>query len=1009
MNKLFFRTYRTPLIFVMLILLVGGVYAFLQIHVSLFPPATFPKVKIIAENNEQPVDKMMITVTRPLEEAIKKIPALSGINSITSRGSCEISAFLDWNTDIYTSQQLIESRIAAIKNDLPADTRITVERMDPSILSVMGFSLESKDKNLMELKLLADYTIKPYLSQVQGVSDVQVQGGKVKEYRISLDPDKLLQYRLSAQAVSDAVAKTGFISSNGFMNSYRRLYLNLTDAGVYSMDEIENIPVSMGTNTPVFIKDIARVSIEEKVEYIKINANGHEGVLINILKQPDANLIDVTEATRQKISELKQLLPVGVTVNPYYIQADFVNTSIISIRDALLIGLLLAIVVAILFLHSGQASIAILVTIPVTLSAALLVMHNLGYTLNIMTIGGLAAAIGLVIDDAVVVIEQLHRTREEHPETPVFQLVQQSMNYLFPSLIGSSLSTMVIFIPFSLMTGVAGAYFRILAYTMVITLASSFLVSSLMLPALYGWLVDILPKRVKPILHNETRRWINYLVHRPVISLLLIAILVAASVVIFPRLETGFLPEMDEGEIVMDYNSPPGTSIEETNNILTRVDSMILQIPEVVAYSRRTGAQMGFFITEPNRGDYLIELNKDRQRSTNEVIAAIRHRVESEVPNLTIDFGQVVGDMLGDLITSVQPINLKVFGPDREKLQTYAAQISSLLEKIPGTADVFDGVVIAGPNITVHPDFAKMAVYGISPSDLQYQLQTAMQGVVVGAVIDPQQMTDIRMIYDGGTDLREGELRRMKILLADGKFVPLETIATITIQSGVAEQERENLQPIVGITSRLEGRDLGSVMQEIKASVATNIAFEKGYGVLYGGAYAQQQQSFRELLSILILASLMVLLVQMILFRNLPVALAILFVSLLGIGGAVTGLYLTHTPLNVGSYMGMIMIVGIIAENAIFTYQQYSTARQKNSRDDALNYALAARLRPKLMTALGAIIALMPLALGIGTGAQLHQPLAVAVIGGLIAALPLLLVVFPAIIRMLNQPPPPVK
>ncbi len=1005
MKESFFHQNRSPVIFGMLVLLIGGVYAYRQIQVSLFPEITFPKIKVIADNGEQPVDKMMITVTRPLEDAIKLIPDLKDIRTITSRGSCEISAYLDWDADVYTSQQLIESRISAIRNDLPATTQITVERMNPSILPVMGYSLESTNESLMELKLLAEYTIKPYLSQVEGVSAVRVQGGKTKEFWIQLDPLKLSHYNLTPLDVSNALAKTDFIRSNGFMNSYRRLYLNLTDAALYTIGDIEKIPLLSGTNKQVTVKDIGKVNIEDKIEYVKINANGHEGVLINILKQPNANLIQMTDAMDQKIRDIGSILPAGVTLKPFYKQSDFVNDSIKSIRDALLIGLFLAIVVAILFLRSGQASVAILFTLPITLSFSLMIMLSFGYTLNIMTIGGIAAAIGLVIDDAVVVIEQMHRTREEHPETNIFSLVKKALLYLLPSMVGSSLSTIVIFLPFSLMTGVAGAYFKILAFTMIITLTCSFFVMVIGLPSFYGWLVNKFPDKTKAIHHTEKKRWVDFLIHRPWFSGLFTLILITAVIVTIPKLKKGFLPEMDEGSIVLDFNSPPGTSIEETDVMLKKVDEIILNTPEVVSYSRRTGTQMGFFITEPNRGDYLIELKKNRNRTTEEVIADIRHRVESQVPALTVDFGQVIGDMLGDLMTSVQPLELKVFGPDRNKIKSYAEQIAGLMENIPGTADVFDGIVIAGPNITIKPNYTALSHFGLTPDDLQFQVETALHGLVVGNVMEKQQLTDIRMIYGTGPTQTYDNFENLPILLSQGKHTTLKSVATVEVQDGVAEQERENLQPIVAVTARLEGRDLGSVMNDIQQAIKTKIHFDRGYGVLYGGSYSEQQQSFKELLTILILASLLVLLVQMVLFHNIFVGFVILFNSLLGVGGSVIALYVTGTPLNVGSYTGIIMIVGIIAENAIFTFQQFITALKTHDRNTAINFAIAARLRPKLMTALGAITALLPLALGIGAGAQLHQPLAIAVIGGLIVALPLLLIVFPTFLRYMRLNP----
>lgn len=998
--RTFFKAYKTPLIFLMLLLLAGGYYAFQQIQTALFPQITFPKIKVIADNGDQPVDKMMVTVTRPLEEAIKRIPDLKGIRSTTSRGSCEISAFLDWNANVYTSQQLIESRIAAIRQELPAGLQLTIERMNPSILPVVRYSLEGKDMSLMRLKLIAEYTAKPFLSQVEGVSAIRVQGGKTKEYWMELSQKALLKYGLTPKQVQQAVAGADFIQSNGFMNNYRRLYLTLTDAALYHIQDIENLVVKQDPVNPILVKDVAKIEVHDKIEYVKINANGHEGVLLNVLKQPNANLIQVTDSVDQKIAELKYLLPAGVTLKPLYHQADFVNNSIKSIRDALLIGLALAILVAILFLRSLYASITVLVIIPVTLSSALLIMLGLGYTLNIMTIGAIAAAIGLVIDDAVVVIEQIHRTREEHPDDPVFPVIKKSMRYLMPSLVSSSLSTIVIFIPFTLMTGVAGAYFKILAYTMIITLVCSFIVVSMILPAFYGNLVHYLPTRIKKVEHKERQAWVDFLIHKPFASIFFIALMIGAGVYCIPRLQTGFLPEMDEGTIVLDYNSPPGTSIEETDHMLQQVERLIMNTPEVVGYSRRTGTQMGFFITEPNRGDYQIRLKDKRKRSTQEVIADIRHRIEARFPALTVDFGQVIGDMLGDLMESAQPIEVKVFGPDEQKIKDYAKQVAAQMEQVPGTADVFDGLVVAGPNITFRPKRESLARFGLSVSDLQFQLKTRLEGQVVGNVLDKNQLTSVRMIFPEGPKQKLEALEEAPFLLPSGQYVPLKKLVDIHIQKGVTEQERENLQPIVAVTSRIEGSDLGTVIQRIKKRVKDHIQFEKGYGVRYGGAYAEQQQSFKELMTILILASLLVLIVQLAMFRDLKVAVTILVLGILGIGGAVLALYVTGTPLNVGSYTGIIMIVGIIAENAVFTYQQYQTALEDHDKDGAVNFAIAARLRPKLMTALGAIIALMPLALGIGTGAQLHQPLAIAVIGGFLAALPLLLIVFPSVIRL---------
>ena len=1002
--KNFFVNYKNPLTVTLVIILMGGMFAYSRLQTSLFPEITFPKIKVIADAGLQPVSKMMITVTKPLENAIKQVPGLQYVRSTTSRGSCEISAFMDWDANIDLSQQRIESRINEIKNDLPPETQITVEKMNPAILPVMGYTLESHQLSPIELKQLANYTIKPFLSQVSGVSEVRVIGGKTKEYWITLDVQKMSTLSITPDMLSSAIGQTGFIKSNGYLSDFHFLYLTVTDATVHTKEDIGNIVVRNTGKRIILLKDLAAIDVKEAIEYTKINANGKEAILIAVIKQPNANLVSLSTAMESKIDELKKILPKGVKMEPYYIQADFVNTSVKSVTDSLWIGLALAIFVAILFLRSLKASTTILITIPVTLSLTLIVLYAIGYTFNIMTLGAIAAAIGLIIDDAIVVVEQIHRTHEEHPDEPSTTLVQKAIRYLFPAMLGSSISTIVIFVPFILMSGVAGAYFKVMTNTMIITLVCSFFVTWIGLPVVY---LLLSPRRktartIKP--HNvRNQRWVAFFIRRPWLSVILIGGLAWLTVWIVPQLETGFLPEMDEGSIVLDYNSPPGTSLQETDRMLQEVEKIIVQTPEVEAYSRRTGTEMGFFITEPNRGDYLIQLKKDRNKTTDDVIEDLRKKIEATQPALRIDFGQVIGDMLGDLMTSVQPIEIKIFGNDQETLKNLSRQVAGIVGKIEGTADVFDGIVIAGPSVSIEPNYARLAQFGLTPATLQYQLQTSLEGNIVGTLPEKEQMTNIRMVEPGSRVRSVEEITNMQIFMPGGQLRPITDLATVTVKTGDAEIQRENLQSMGVVTGRLEGRDLGGVIKDIQGEVGSKVVLPQGYHIEYGGAYADQQQSFHELLIILITASLLVFGVILFLYRSFAVALVILLVAVCGISGSYLALYLTHTALNVGSYTGLIMIVGIIGENAIFTFLQFRDSLASLSVDEAIIYAISTRLRPKLMTALGAIIALLPLALGIGTGAQLHQPLAIAVIGGFVIALPLLLIVLPSLLRWLYR------
>ncbi|MBN2639446.1 MAG: efflux RND transporter permease subunit, partial [Bacteroidales bacterium] len=722
------------------------------------------------------------------------------------------------------------------------------------------------------------------------------------------------------------------------------------------------------------------------------------------VKQPETNLMVMDKEVQKRIKELNNhILPKGVTIKPYYNQSVFVGNAIKSIRDVLWIGLLLAIIITVIFLRSWKSSFILLLSVPLSLAFSLVLLYAFGFDFNIMTLGAIAAAIALVIDDSVVIVEQIHRTHEENPDEDLKTVVPKAIKYLFPAMVGSSLSTIVIFLPFGIMSGIAGSWFNIMTQTMIITLVASFVVTWIGLPVFY---LLFFPKmKQKTGVHTELkkRNWVGFFIRRPYISFIMVAASLVTMYIIYPRLPSGFLPYMDEGSIVLDFNSPPGTTLQATEKMLDKIDHILATIPEVQSYSRRTGTQMGFFITEPNRGDYLIQLKYKRDKTTDAVIDEIRKQVESAVPELQVDFGQVITDRLGDLMSSAQPIEIKIFGDNEKTIRAYSEKVADLISNVRGTADVFDGITIAGPEIRVIPNTAKLMQYGLTPQDLQFQMQTRTDGVVVGTIQDPLQFTNVRMIYPDRDSIGIQDMKNGKLFLNNGRLIPLKGLAAVKTVKGVAEIDRENLKKVSYVTARLNNRDLGSTLKAIQKLLSEKLSLPSGYTIEYGGAYKQQQQAFHELELILFLAALLVFTVILFMFRRLKIALLIIFLTLLGPTGSALLLYFLHIPLNVGSYVGIIMIVGIVGEASIFTYLQYNEERKKGrSVDEAIIYSISIRLRPKLMTALAAIFALIPLAMGIGTGAQMHQPLAVAVIGGLIMALPVLLIALPTFLRLIE-------
>jgi cobalt-zinc-cadmium resistance protein CzcA len=1017
-NKGFYQIFLKPIIFILLACLLWGVFSYRNMQTSLFPDVTFPKITIIADNGEQPVDKMMITVTKPLEIAIKRVNGITTVRSSTNRGSCTIDAYFDWNIDINLAKTQLNERINEIKNILPPTVNIVVEAMSQTIYPVIGFTIESDKYSQIALKNISLFSIRPQFSQIPGISNVIVRGGKTKEFVIAPVPQKLLSLGLTPQDIIAALGNTNYIESSGLLSDYRRLYLALTDTRFKNIEELNSLVIRNDGHRIVRLSDIASIDLQEQQEFIRINANGHDAVVIDLVKQKGVNLVDFANNVNAKATEIQKHLPKGITLKLYYNQSAFVTNSIHSVLECIYEGLFLAILVVILFLRSFRASLNIILIIPITLALTFIVLGYAHITLNIMSLGAIAASIGLIIDDAIVVIEQLHRTHEENPEKDKYAVVRETMKMFIPAMVGSSLSTIVIFLPFVMMSGVAGSFFKELTLTMEITLVCSFVATWIGLPALhllFGYKHQ--KKALKSTIAKEKQErqklwWLVWFFNKPWFAFGFILLLILSSIVLIKNLETGFLPELDEGSIVLDYIAPPGTTLDASDAILKEVDKVVLGHPDVATYMRRTGTNMisGISMAQgiipPNYGDYLIQLKPGVNRKTDDVISELRKTATAVAPALEIEFGQRIADLLGDLIGRPQPVVIKIFGDDRATLQELALKVQENLYKVKGVADVMNGIIYDGPSVTIIPDQAKLAQYNITPVDFQTQLRVYNEGFPVGQVQEGEQMLTILLRNTRFKNNSIGLIKNQPVYAPDGSFRPLQYIAQVTLSTGDPELTREDLKSNIDVTARLDNRDLGSAISEIKHVIANNILLPPGFYIEYGGTFEQQQASFRELLLILVTAVILVFTVLLFLFRNLRLALLIIFISILGIGGCIWALFLTGIPLNVGSYTGIIMIVGVIAENAIFTVNQFLTTYQTTADiDKSINYAISLRIRPKLMTAIGAILALTPLALGIGVGAQMQQPLAIAVIGGFIIAMPLLLLVFPTLLRLIYKKP----
>jgi CzcA family heavy metal efflux pump len=1005
----FTQRHTKAIIFVISVLVLAGLVAAFNLPVSIFPDINFPRIVILADNGDEPADRVMATLTKPLEEAANSIPGVRNVRSITARGSVEISINFDWGTDIILAQQLLQAKVSSIRNQLPATAEVQVERMNATFFPIIGYALTSNSRSLVELRDMALYTIRPALSRIRGVSQVRVVGGRTREFLVTVNPAKLAAFGLDIRQISDALQNTNIVSSVGLMDANYHLYLTLVDNMFSTVDDIGKAVIGTRGNTPIFLREVASITPSEMDEYIRVTSAGQEAVLINLIKQPDGNTVQIATDANAALLELsasKQLIPVDVKIQNFYDQSNLVKESFTSVRDSIGIGILLAIIVLFAFLKNWRVTLVAAVIIPVTVAITLFLLFLFKQTLNIMTLGGIAAAIGLIIDDTIVIIENIFQHfRKGHDR--VSTATQSAIQEMMPAVFGSSTSTIVIFFPFAFLTGVTGAFFKSLSLTIALALLVSMILSLVLAPILASKLIRDIDFEKEARSEQTGKVVVHYksvlakLLKRRFLIIPLVLLLLGGSFWLYRQLGSGFMPDMDEGSFILDYASPPGTSLNETHRMLLQVEKIIMNIPEVETYARQTGTQMGFFITEPNSGDYVIKLKSRRNRSSSQIMDELRTKIETTQPALRIEFGQPIQDLIGDLTSVPSPIEIKIFGENTTLLKEKALEIANLISAVPGVVDVFDGITISGPAYLIKMDEPAIGRAGLTVEDVQQELQNDIQGSITTEIQHGEKLIGLHVRLPDEYRQNPERLSTIRVYSPNGGIYLLGSLATITVDPGQSEIDRENLKQMVAVTARISGRDLGSTIADIQRTIKTNLVLPSSITIQYGGTYETQQKSFIGLLMVLLAASLLVFIVLVIEFESYSIPLAIYFVTILSLFGVFMALWLTKVNFNISSFMGAIMIVGIVAENSIFLvhYVRYFH-RTGKPLPVALAEAGGVRFRPIIMTALAAILALLPLAIGIGAGAQMQQPLAIAVIGGFSMSSILLLFFLPVMLSI---------
>jgi multidrug efflux pump subunit AcrB len=1040
-QRYWFARHSKSIIFLILTLAAVGAYEALSLPIAVFPSTQFPRIIVGVDNGVMPIDQMQVTITSPLENAVNSVPGLEDVRSTTSRGSAEIDLSFNWNVDMITTLQLVNSEIARIQSTLPTTAQIETHRLDFASFPIIGYSLTSDKVPQTQLWETATYDIKPRLNRLNGVATVIVQGGQTPEFQVTPDPSKMLRAHVTIQDILDAANHTNIVDSPGLLSRNHQLFLGLIDSQVHNVDDIGNMVIKTVGDAPVRVRDVGAVAPSAAPNYTVVTANGKPAVLISVSRQPDSNTVEVANLVHQEIEAVRSSIPAGVELNVFYDQSNIVRESIGSVRDAIIIGLLLAGIIIYLFLRDLGTALMTGLVIPVAICVTFIAMKILGQSFNMMTLGGLAAAGGLIIDDAIVVVENiiLHRDGGEGR----LEAVSGALRELTVPLIGSTLTPIVVFLPLISITGVTGTFFRALAIAMSVSLLTSLGLALTWSTNLGVYLIRrgqeegaghaelvetegmteemIERERMKRMMAAEEEslkggffekvvifyeRWLRRALEHPIWLGGLCAVLIAVSYLCFMQLGSDLLPHMDEGGFILDYVMPAGSSLAETNRVVTHVENIIKAVPEVENTSRRTGLQLGLAaVTEPNTGDIAVKLKDGKRRPIDDIISEIRGKVTTQEPALDVEFTQVLQDMISDLTGAPQPVVVQLFSPDVDQLTTWAPRVADALGRIQinykkPVVDVEDGIdnTTSGPAVIFKINPAAAAKAGFTTDQLTTITSAIVDGEPATApmIIDDRPYT-LRVRYAAANRASLEAMNNTMIVNANGGAATLGSVSTVQEVPGQTEILRDNLQQEKEVTARLEGIDLGRGIAAVQKAV-NDLHLPPSIRVAYGGTFKEQQKSFGDLVTVLLLALVLIFIVLLFEFRSFSPPMAILSSAILSTSGVFFALYITRTDFNVSSFMGLIMVLGIVAKNGILLLD----ANQKFiiagfEPEEAMIQAGRRRLRPIMMTAMAAVAGMLPLSLALGAGSQMLQPLAIAVIGGILISMILSLIITPAI------------
>ena len=1023
LNKLIEFSLRNRLFIVAasVLLLAYGVMTILQLPVDVFPDLNRPTVNILTEAPGLAPEEVETLVTLPLETALNGAPGVKRVRSNSGIGLSILYVEFDWGVDIYRARQQVQERLQLAAEKLP---KSAVPIMGPvsSIMGeimLVGLSSEGNKTAPMDVRTIADWTLRPRLLTIPGVSQVIPIGGGVKQYQVLPSPEKMAAHGVSLQEVFAAAEKSQVNTAGGFMENANQEALVRNIGRTTSLDEIAQSVVATKDGVPILLKDVAEVKFGRAVMRGDAGVNGQPAVIVSVMKQPGQDTIRLTAEVEKALEEIGKGLPPDVKLDVLFKQANFIHAAITNVEEAIRDGAIMVVIILFLFLLNFRTTAITLTAIPLSFVVTVLYFKYAGITINTMTLGGLAVAIGMVVDDAIVDVENVFRRLRENRHAaqpkPVLRVIASASAEVRNSILFATLLIILVFIPLFGLGGIEGRLFAPIGVATIVAMIASFVVSLTVIPALCSYLLP----RMKRMSHESDGflvKWIKKLdetlilrpsLRHPWFVMGAALVLVAGSFALYPMMGKEFLPEFNEGTATINVMSAPGTSLAESNRIGRIAEKLIQSVPEVISIGRRTGRAEQ---DEHAEGVHASEIDVDFKKSARpreQILEDVRTKL-SQIPGIVFGVGQPISHRLDHLLSGVRAqIAVKIFGDDLETLRVGAAQAEAAMKTVEGLVDLQIEKQVLIPQVKVVADREKARQYGVPVGELNELLETALNGRTAAEVLDGQKTYDVFVRYDDASRSTPEAIREMLVDGANGQKVPLNLLGDVLESKGPNIINRENVRRRIVVQANVSGRDLGSVVAEIQQKLGEAVHLPTGYFISYEGQFQSQQEATRliGLLSIVTLATMFLVLYSH--FRSTMIVAQILLNIPLAFIGGLTLTYFMVGKVSIATLVGLITLAGIASRNTIMMISHYIHLMSHEGEKFDLRMIVKGsleRLVPVTMTALTAGLALVPLVLSAGQpGKEILYPVAVVILGGLISSTFLDMSVTPAVFYLFGR------